>query len=140
MSEEPPLERLQQLVARERPHLFAVAVALGDGEVVLERLVRLLERVSHLVAFEDVVLGPRLLRVAPVRIDRATDGPDAAVLALDPDHDRLGVAVRVDAVEDALREPTAVGGRLHALDYDTSSPAPASRARSTTAAATATSQ
>src|SRR5262249_911728 len=125
MSEEPALERLQQLVPRERPHLLPVAVTLRDGEVVLERLVRLLKRVPHLVALEHVVLGPGLLRRAPVRIDRATDGPDAAVLALDPDHDRLGVAVRVDAVEHSLREPTAVGGRLHALDYDTSRPAPA---------------
>src|SRR5262249_14266403 len=68
---------------------------------------------AELVALEDVVLRPRLSRGTQVRVDRAAYGPDAAFLALDPDHDRLGVAVRVDAVEHALREPTAVGGRLH---------------------------
>src|SRR5262245_29799020 len=114
MPEEPALERLQQLVARERPHALGVTVALRDGEVVLERLVRLLERVAELVTLEDVVLGSRLLRRAPVRIDGAADGPDPALLPLDPDHDRLRVAVRVDAVEHPLREPAAVGGRLHA--------------------------
>src|SRR2546423_14284009 len=110
-----------------------------DGEVVLERLVRLLQRVPELVALEDVVLPPRLARRGPVGIDGAAHRPDAALLPLDPDDDRLGVAVRVDAVEHPLREPSAVGDLLHISDYDTSRPAPATRARSTAAAATATS-
>src|SRR2546423_10908744 len=62
-----------------------------DGEVVLERLVRLLQRVPELVALEDVVLPPRLARRAPVGIDGAAHRPDAALLPLDPDDDRLGV-------------------------------------------------
>jgi hypothetical protein len=40
--------------------VLAVPIALRDGEVVLERLVRFLEAVAELVALEDVVLGPGL--------------------------------------------------------------------------------
>src|SRR5262249_28506375 len=102
------------------PDGLVVAVPLGHGEVVLERLVRLLQRVPELVALEHVILRPRLLRLAPMRIDRTADRPDAAFFPLDPDDDYLGVAGRVDAVEHALGEPTAVGGRLHDQDYATS--------------------
>src|ERR1044071_7409989 len=101
-----------------------MSVPLGDGRVVLERLVRLLERISELVALEDVVLGTRLLRLAPVGIHGAPDRPDAALLPLAPDHDRLRVAVRVDAVEPPLREAAPVGGRLHARTMTSRDPRP----------------
>src|ERR1700761_489896 len=91
-----------------------MTVALRHGEVVLERLVRLLEAIPELVALEHVILGARLFRVAQLRIDRAADRPDPAFFPLDPDDDRLGVAVRVDAVEHPLRDPSAVGRCLHA--------------------------
>jgi hypothetical protein len=45
-AEEPLLERLEQLLASERPHALGVTVALRDGEIVLECLVRLLERIA----------------------------------------------------------------------------------------------
>ena len=74
--------------------MLGVTVPLRDGEIVLERLVCLLQRVAELVALEDVVLPARLLRLAPLWIDRAADRPDAAFLPFDPDDDRFGVAGR----------------------------------------------
>ena len=53
------------------------AVLLEDADVVLERLVRAIERVAELEALEDHVLGPRLVGVAELRVDRAADRPDA---------------------------------------------------------------
>src|SRR5207248_1276020 len=90
--EEPRFERLQAFVARERAQVLRAAVGLRDGQVVLERGVRLLERVFELVALEDVVVAPRRLRVALVRVDRASDSPYGAGLALDPDSDALLVS------------------------------------------------
>src|SRR5581483_2377871 len=139
-AEDPLLQGLQQLVPRERMDELPVAVALRDREIVLERLVRLLQRVPELVPLEHVVVRTRALRRAPVRVHRPADRPDAAVLPFDPDHDRLRLAVRVDSAEHPLREPSAVGGGLHDSDDYNSTPRPAARARSTTAAAAATSQ
>src|SRR5439155_4945176 len=98
-AEEPGLERLQALLSRERPHVLAAAVPLGDGQVVLERVVRLLERVLELVALEDVVLGPRRPAVPALGIDGAAHGPERARLPLDPDDDALLVAGVVDSME-----------------------------------------
>ena len=53
-------------------------------------VVRSVERVLELVALERVVAGPRLVARPVLRVDGATDRPDAALLALDPDHDPLG--------------------------------------------------
>jgi hypothetical protein len=39
-----------------------------------------------------------------LKIDSTTDGPERALLALDPDEDRLLDARVVDAVDDSLRE------------------------------------
>ena len=100
------LERLEALVARERPQVLGAAVRLGDGHVVLERRVRVLERVVELVALEDVVVGPRL--VASLRCCGLTARPTAhtrAGLALDPDDDALLAPGVVDSVEHPLREP-----------------------------------
>src|SRR5947207_1933299 len=112
-AEEPGLERLEALLPRERPHVLAAAVALRDGQVVLERGVRLLEGVLELVALEDVVLRARRLLVSPLRVDGAADGPERPGLALDPDDDPFLVAGIVDAVEHPLREPAAVGRGRH---------------------------
>ena len=76
--DEPGFERLQHLAARERRAVVAAAVALGDREVVLERGVRLLERVVELVPLEDVVLERGQLLVALLGIDCTADGPDRA--------------------------------------------------------------
>ncbi len=69
--------------------MLATAVLLRDGEIVLEYRVGLLERVGELVALEDVVLRPRCAHLAVLGFDGAADRPDAAVLALEPDDDRL---------------------------------------------------
>jgi uncharacterized protein (DUF2126 family) len=84
------------------------AVALGNADVVLERVVRGVERVLELVALEEVVAGARLVARAMLGIDGATDRPDAALLALDPDHDPLGRATVVDTVDNPLREPSGL--------------------------------
>src|SRR5207249_1259448 len=97
------------LAPAERLVALGAAVALGDADVVLERLVRRIERVLQLIALEDPVAGLRLVAPPVLGIDRAPDAPDAALLALDPDHDPLGRAAVVDAVENALRESSCLG-------------------------------
>src|SRR5438132_13816503 len=98
--------------------MLAAAVALRHGEVVLERGVRLVERIRELEALEDVVVLARRRAVAAFRIDHATDCPDRTGLALDPDEDALFAAAVVDPSEHPLREPAAVGRRdLHCPDY-----------------------
>jgi hypothetical protein len=111
--EEPALERLQQLVSRERLHAFAATVSLRDVEIVLEALVRREQCVVELVALEDVVLSPRLVGLPVLRIDRATDGPHCARLSLDPDDDALLDPLLVDSVELAFREATSVRSSAH---------------------------
>src|SRR5207253_11103331 len=130
-AKEPLLDRLPQPGPREGPDAPCVPGPLRDREVVLERFVALLQRTAQLVALEHEILGPRPLRLPPVRIHSAADGPDPALLPLDPDHNRLRVAVRVNAVEHPLRETSAVGGRLHSRTIATLArrppPAPARR-------------
>ena len=82
---------------------FVAAVALRDLQVVLERLVRSLERVLELEALEDVVVGPRLVARPVLQVHGPADRPDPALLALDPDHDPLLGARVVDAVEARAR-------------------------------------
>ena len=84
------------------------AVALGDARVVLERLVRVVERVLQLVALEEVVLRAGLVARAVLRVDRAADRPDAALLPLDPEDDALGRASVVEPLDDALGEPSGL--------------------------------
>jgi hypothetical protein len=112
--EEPALERLQQLVSREWLHGFAATVALRDVEIVFEALVRSEQRVVELVALEDVVLLPRLVGLAVLWVDRATDGPHRSGLSLDPDDDALLDPLLVDSVEHAFREATCVRSGAHA--------------------------
>jgi hypothetical protein len=93
------------------------AIRLGDGQVVLERRVRLLERIVELVALEDVVVATGSVVVSLVCVHRAADGPDRTGLPLDPDDDALLSTGIVDSLEHPLREPTAVGRSLHDADY-----------------------
>src|SRR5712691_1794372 len=67
--EEPGLERLQALLARERAAVLGSSVPLTHCEVVLERRVRLLECVLQLIPLEEVVAGFHRLAVAQLRID-----------------------------------------------------------------------
>ena len=67
----------------------------------------MVERVLELVALEHVVGRARLVARPVLRVDGAADAPDAAFLALDPDHDALGRAAVVDAVDHALGEPAS---------------------------------
>src|SRR5919204_6812257 len=87
--EEPALERPEDLGAHERLRVGDLAVVARDADVVLERSVRPLERVLELVALEDVVVAPRRVARAVLRIDRTADRPDATRLPLDPDEDAL---------------------------------------------------
>src|SRR4029450_11754609 len=88
-SEEPALERAEQLLARERLDVLRPTVVLGHPRVVVEHSVRLLEPVVELVALEDVVVGAWLVARPVLRVDGSSDGPHPAFLALDPDHDAL---------------------------------------------------
>ena len=97
--------------------MLAAPVRLRHRQIVLERGVRLLERVLELVALEDVVVAARRMIVALLRVDRATDGPDRAGLTLDPDDDALVVPRVVHSVEQTLRKPCAVRRDLHTTDY-----------------------
>ena len=56
-AEEPALERPSSSSRTNGLTFAAAAVLLGDDRVVLERLVRRVERVAQLVALEDVVVG-----------------------------------------------------------------------------------
>src|SRR5436189_4802630 len=60
-TEKPSLQGFQQLAAGKRLQVLEAAVALRNGEVVLERPVRSLQRVVELVAFEEIVIAPRLV-------------------------------------------------------------------------------
>ena len=97
--------------------MLGAAVRLGDGQVVLERGVCLLQRVLELVPLEDVVVVPRLVVVALVWIHGAPDCPHRTGFALDPDDDALVATGVVDSMEHPLREPPAVGRDLHDTDY-----------------------
>src|SRR5436189_899167 len=60
-SEEPALERAEQLLAQERLRVDRATVSLEHAHVVLEHVVRMLERVVELVALEDVLVGTGLV-------------------------------------------------------------------------------
>src|SRR5262245_12493095 len=66
--EEPALQRPEDLAAPERRLANGRAVALGDADVVLECLVCRIQRILELVAFEDVVVGARLVARAVLRV------------------------------------------------------------------------
>jgi hypothetical protein len=97
--------------------VLGAAVGLRDGEIVLEGTVRAVERVLELIPLEDVVVAPRRVCSAVMRIDGAANGPHRTGLALDPDDDAFLVAGVVDSMELPLREPAAVGRDLHKADY-----------------------
>src|SRR5262245_32320078 len=104
--EEPALEERQDFLPGEGSGVRRPAVALEHVHVVLERLVRMLERVAELVALEDDVFGTGLVRLAQLRIHDPTDGPDRTGSPLDPDDDPLLLADVVDAGEDPFRIAT----------------------------------
>src|SRR5206468_8392829 len=68
-AEEPPLERSEQLLADERLDFDGPAVALQDAHVVLEDVVRLLQRVVEFVPLEHVLVLPGLVRRPEMRVD-----------------------------------------------------------------------
>src|SRR4051794_41445099 len=79
-------------------------VLLRDLEVVLERLVRPLERVVELEALEEIVVLPGLVTRPVLDVHRAPDRPQGAWAALDPDADPLGRPRVVDPRELPLGE------------------------------------
>ncbi|CAN5808604.1 hypothetical protein BH20ACT14_BH20ACT14_18370 [soil metagenome] len=111
--EEPALQEWQDLLAREGPRIDLASVAFEHHDVVLERLVRALERVSELVALEDEIFGARLIGFAVLGVDGTTDRPDALRAALEPEHDPLLPAGVVHPDEHALGVPTLTGAPLH---------------------------
>src|SRR5689334_21786151 len=86
-AEEQALEVRQDLLAGERRDAPGPAVLLVHAHVVLERGVCRLERVVEFVALEDIVVGTGLVARAMLRVDGASDGPDAAAFPLDPEDD-----------------------------------------------------
>jgi hypothetical protein len=80
-------------------------VVLRDAEVVLEYLVGFLERILELVALEDVVVGPGLVRGAVLGVDRTPHGPERPSPPLDPHDDALVAALVVESTDLSLREP-----------------------------------
>ena len=79
-------------------------VALGDAQVILQGFVGRLERVVELEALEEIVVLARLVTLALRQVDGPAHGPHRALLALDPDHDRLVGAGVVDPLDDPLGE------------------------------------
>src|SRR3954452_18036850 len=86
--------------------MFGTSVFFGHAQVVFEHFVRGQQTVVQLVALEQVVVPPRLVTRTVLRIERAPDRPNGALLALDPDDDRLFVTSVVYAVNDSLGEAT----------------------------------
>src|SRR5262249_27328872 len=87
--EEPTLQWAEELAPTARLLPFLAAVALRRADVVLEAVVRGVERILELVALEDVVVAPRLVAGPVLRVDCTADRPEASLLALDPDLDPL---------------------------------------------------
>jgi hypothetical protein len=112
--EEPAFQQRQHLFARERARVGRAAVSLEHADVVLEGVVRALERILELVPLEDRDVGAGLARVAQVRIHGAADDPERSGTPLDPDDDPLLLADVVDADEHTLRIPDVAGARSHA--------------------------
>jgi|SRR5665213_940170 len=97
--------------------MVAAPVALGHREIVLERGVRLVERILELEALEDVVLQARQLAVSLLGIHDPADRPDGPGLPLDPKDNVLLVSGVIESSEHPLREPAAVGRVWHWFDY-----------------------
>src|SRR5215203_1338409 len=98
-TEEPALERAEQLLPGEGLDVLRPPVVLRDASVVVEDSVRLLEDVLELVPLEDVIVASRLVARPILRVHRAPDGPSPALHALDPDDDALLTPRLVEAVE-----------------------------------------
>jgi hypothetical protein len=86
-----------------------MAVPFRHAQVVLERLVRSLQRIVELEALEDIVVSAGLVRRTMLRVDGPPDSPESALLALDPDEDGLLDARVVDSVDDTLGEAPLSG-------------------------------
>src|SRR6476659_3164885 len=114
--EEPARHEGQHFLPRKRAHVHGSPVLLEDAHVVLQRLVRAVERVAELVALEDDVLGTRVVRRAQLRIHHANHGPECARTALDPERDALLAADVVDADKRPLCVPALTGPAPHPRD------------------------
>ena len=111
--EEPALEEGQDLLAGERLRVRGEPVCLEDAHIVLERIVRPVERVLELEPLEDDVLGPRLVRLAELGVDRAPDDPHGTRPALDPEDDAFLLADVVHTCERTLRVPPFTRASSH---------------------------
>ena len=98
-----------------------MAVLFGDAQVVFERVVRGLEGVVELEAFEDVIVPTGLVRCAVLGVDRPAHSPERALLTLDPDEDGLLDARVVDSADEALGKAALRGFPPHG-DKDTIGP------------------
>src|SRR5687767_668829 len=81
-AEEEALQDREHFLPGERLDPLRRAVVLEHASIVLERAVRGLERVAELVPLEEIVVATRLAAGPMLRIDRATDSPERAFLAL----------------------------------------------------------
>lgn len=90
-----------------------MAVPFRHAEVVLERVVRGLERVVELETLEHVIVPAGLVCCAVLGVHGPSHGPERPLLALDPDQDGLLDARVVDSVDDALGEAALRGFPPH---------------------------
>lgn len=111
--EEPAFEERKDFLPRERPRVGLATVPLEHAHVILERLVRVLERVLELVPLEDDVVRARLVRLTQLRVDDAADGPERARSPLEPEDDPLLLAYVVDSDEHPLCIPTLARAPSH---------------------------
>jgi hypothetical protein len=84
--------------------VLGTPVAFRHAEIVLQRVVGSRKRILQLVALEQVIVAPRLVRRTVLWIDGPADGPKSSVLALDPDDNGLLGASVVYTVDDSLGE------------------------------------
>jgi hypothetical protein len=112
-AEEPALQQRENFLARERARVGVTPVLLEHPHVVLERVVRTIERVAQLVPLEHHVLRAGLVGLAKVRVDCTANRPHRTGATLDPDHDPLLFADVVDAGQRPLRVPAFTRASFH---------------------------
>jgi hypothetical protein len=113
-AEEVALEEGDDLLSRERTDPGRRTVLLQDADVVLQGVVRRLQRVPQLVALEDPLVVPRLVGRPVLRVDHPPDGPDPPGTPFDPDDDPLLPPRVVDAPKRPLGAAAVERFRPHA--------------------------
>src|SRR6266540_551466 len=104
VAEKPAFEGLEQLFLGERLDVLVDALLGRDVEIVADGVVGGLQRVTHLVALEDEIVGTRSRHCAVPWIDGPAHGPDGPRPSLDPDDDLVAGPVLAHGVNDPFGE------------------------------------